>query len=198
MGSAIMDGRSHEEVGQILTELGKMGGIYEAHELVEAVGISRDLDKAAARWNEAIKSFPVIVDRTVKDGVSSLTEGQLKHQADVLALAKDIQSSIDKSTEAIKISLAAHDLQLKKSRSTKASTSSLSGIDLKSSLIGAAVLASVVFPICWFVVVPYMVGLENGSDWALKKYYNFPEGRHAREEFKAKCKGVYPCKKTGK
>jgi hypothetical protein len=189
-----MDGLSHEEVGKVLGDLGNIGGIHDTHALIEAAGLTRDLDKTSARWNEAIKAFPVIVDRTIKDGVSSLKDSQSKHQNDVAALAKDIQSSIDKSTAEIKQSLAAHDAQLKKSRTSKGASALVSGIDVKSLLIGAASATMLVVPLCWFAVVPYMVSLENGSDWALKKYYNSPEGRHAREVFKVKCNGVYPCK----
>lgn len=193
-----MDGLSHKEAGRVLSDLGKIGGIHDAHALVEAAGMTRDLDKASARWDEAIQSFPLIVDRTLKDGVSSLKDSQSKHQDDVAALAKDIQSSINKSTEEIKQSLAAHDAQLKKARSFKGSSTALAGIDIKSLLIGVASAAMLISPISWFIVVPYMVSLENGSDWALKKYYNSPEGRQAREEFKIRCKGIYPCKTSKK
>jgi hypothetical protein len=191
---AAMDGLSHQEAGEILKELGQIGGIHDTHSLLEAAGITRNLDRAAARWDKAINSFPIIVDRTVSEGVSAVKESQSQHERNLAILVKDIQSLMTRSTEKVEQSLAAHDAHLKKARYSKGSITYLANIDIKSLSIGVASAAMLILPVCLFVLVPYLVRLENGSDWALKKYYNSPEGRQAREEFKIRCKGIYPCK----
>lgn len=191
-----LNGLSHEESGRVLHELGKIGGIDDKHDLLEAAGIGRDATRMTEVMGEMVKNFPLLVNQTIGDGVSSIKESQVKHEGEVKESIEGVGSAVQKLADEIKASIAAQEAQLKKAR--RASALASSAVDLKSCLIGAAVASLIILPISWFIVVPSIVRMENGSDWALKQYYNSAEGRQAREEFKLRCKGAYPCKKESK